>query len=93
MKKWIAFCALLLTGANLLAQTAAPAFIDLQKSFPIPSEAMKRKQDTLQKQFAAKGLQWPAKYMFIRSFKYDSQLEVWVKSKLKEPFQLRPNDK
>lgn len=88
MKKWIAFCALLLTGANLLAQTAAPAFIDLQKSFPIPSEAMKRKQDTLQKQFAAKGLQWPAKYMFIRSFKYDSQLEVWVKSKLKEPFQL-----
>ena len=88
MKKWIASCALIFIVVNLVAQTAAPAFIDLQRSFPIPSEAMKRKQDTLQKQFAAKGLQWPAKYLYIRSFKYDSQLEVWVKNKPKDPFQL-----
>ena len=88
MKKWIATCTLVFIVANLLGQTAAPAFIDLQKTFPIPGEALQRKQDTLQKQFAAKGLQWPAKYIYIRSFKYDSQLEVWVKNKLKDPFQL-----
>ncbi len=64
------------------------SFIDYQKNFPRPSEALLKKQDTLQKQFEAKKLEWPAKYMYIRSFKYDSQLEVWVKNDLKEKFQL-----
>ena len=64
------------------------SFIDYQKTFPRPSEAMQKKVDTLQKQFETKKLQWPAKYIYIRSFKYDSQLEVWVKNKIKEPFQL-----
>ena len=45
-----------------------------------------RKEDTLQKQFEAKKLKWPAKYIYIRSFKYDSQLEVWVKNEITEPF-------
>lgn len=31
---------------------------------------------------------WPAKYIYIRSFKYDFQLEVWVKNDIKDPFQL-----
>ena len=88
MRKWFVTCTLFFLGSNIFGQTAAPAFIDFQKSFPIPSEALKRKQDTLQKQFAAKGLQWPAKYIYIRSFKYDSQLEVWAKNSLKEPFKL-----
>jgi hypothetical protein len=64
MKKWIVTCALLIICVHLFGQNAASAFIDLQKTFPIPSEAMKRKQDTLQKQFAAKGLQWPAGMCF-----------------------------
>jgi murein L,D-transpeptidase YafK len=64
------------------------SFIDLQKSFPRPSEALQRKEDTLQKQFEAKGLKWPARYIYIRSFKYDSQLEVWVKNEVQDQFQL-----
>ena len=64
------------------------SFIDYQKTFPRPSEALQRKEDTLEKQFAAKGLKWPAKYIYIRSFKYDSQMEVWVKNEIKDPFQL-----
>ncbi len=64
------------------------SFIDYQKSFPRPLEALQRKEDTLQKQFEEKKLVWPAKYIYIRSFKYDSQLEVWVKNDLKDPFQL-----
>ncbi len=64
------------------------AFVDYQKTFPRPDESFKRKEDTLQKQFEAKNLQWPAKYIYIRSFKYDSQLEVWVKDEIKEPFKL-----
>jgi len=64
------------------------SFIDYQKSFPRPSEAWQKKADTLQKQFEAKKLVWPAKYIYIRSFKYDSQLEVWVKNEIKDQFQL-----
>jgi len=64
------------------------SFIDYQKTFPRPSEALQKKQDTLQKQFAEKKLQWPAKYIYIRSFKYDSELEVWVKNEVTAPFRL-----
>ena len=78
-----------------MAQPTAPfkagnsySFIDYQKTFPRPSEALQRKADTLRKQFEAKKLAWPAKYLYIRSFKYDSQLEVWVKNDVKEQFQL-----
>lgn len=75
------------------AQTVSGAgtsfsFIDYQKTFPRPSEALQKKQDTLQKQFADKKLQWPAKYIYIRSFKYDSELEVWVKNEVTVPFRL-----
>ena len=64
------------------------SFIDYQRSFPRPNEAIKRKEDTLIKQFESRNLKWPARYIYIRSFKYDSQLEVWVKNEIKEPFQL-----
>jgi len=64
------------------------SFIDYQKTFTRPDESFRRKEDTLQKQFAAKNLTWPAKYIYIRSFKYDSQLEVWVKDEISEPFKL-----
>lgn len=46
------------------------------------------KEDTLQKEFAAKGLEWPAKYVYIRSFKYDAQLEIWVKNSEREKYKL-----
>jgi len=40
------------------------------------------------KQFKEKGLVWPARFVYIRSFKYDSQLEVWVKGAEKEKYTL-----
>jgi murein L,D-transpeptidase YafK len=68
--------------------TSYTSFIDYQKTFARPSEALKRKEDTLIRQFEAKKLVWPARYIYIRSFKYDSQLEVWVKDEIREPFRL-----
>src|SRR6478736_1664482 len=68
--------------------TPQPSFIDYQRNFPRVADAMNRKADTLKKQFAAAGLQWPAKQIYIRSFKYDSQMEVWVRNNTGEPFKL-----
>jgi murein L,D-transpeptidase YafK len=81
----------LLMGLLVLAgmiSHAQNSFVDYQKSFGRVSDAFKRKEDTLKRQFAAKKLTWPAKYIYIRSFKYDSELEVWVRNSLSEEFQL-----
>ncbi len=67
---------------------AQSSFIDYERNFPRVADALNRKTDTLKKQFAALGLQWPARQIYIRSFKYDSQLEVWVRNNAVEPFRL-----
>jgi murein L,D-transpeptidase YafK len=88
----ILFCSFLLgvsaqkNGTSFAA--VSTSFLEYQRTLPRPAEAIARKEDTLQRQFAAKKLVWPAKYIYIRSFKYDSQMEVWVKNDIKDPFQL-----
>jgi murein L,D-transpeptidase YafK len=49
---------------------------------------LRRREDTIMRQFKEKGLVWPARYVYIRSFKYDSQLEVWVKNSREEKYRL-----
>jgi len=82
--------ALLFVGSGLFAQSSTYSvnFLDYQRSIPKIGELMKRKEDTLAKQFQAKGLTWPAKYLYIRSFKYDSEMEIWVKNKASEKYKL-----
>ncbi len=81
---------LVLLLKSSLGQTSAPGitFVDMQRSYPKINDVLLRKEDTLRKQFEAKGLKWPAKYIYLRSFKYDSQLEVWVKYSANEKFKL-----
>jgi murein L,D-transpeptidase YafK len=81
----VLFCFL---AGSALSQGPTASFVDFQRSLQRPADALKSKEDTLRKQFAAKGLAWPAKYIYLRSFKYDGQLEVWVKNDRKEPFKL-----
>ena len=82
--------AAIFSGGTLSAQNAAASlhFLDYQRSIPKVLELLNRKEDTLVKQFREKGLVWPARYVYIRSFKYDSQLEVWVKNSKEERYQL-----
>ncbi|MDX2045256.1 MAG: L,D-transpeptidase family protein [Chitinophagaceae bacterium] len=63
-----------------ISSVAQTSFVDYQKSYNKVSDVFKRKEDTLRRQFEAKKLQWPAKYVYVRSFKFDSELEVWVKN-------------
>jgi murein L,D-transpeptidase YafK len=79
-----AFC----QGSVAAGPNSEGTFINFQRTLPRPSEALKRKEDTLRKQFSAKGLDWPARYLYIRNFKYDGQLEIWVKNNRKEEFRL-----
>lgn len=72
------------------SQTSAPnlSFVDYQRSFPRFSDALKHKEDTLMKQFREKNLEWPVRNIYIRSFKFDSQLEIWVKSDNSDQYKL-----
>lgn len=81
----ICLCFALVPG---IAQNAFNGdFADFQRNATRLTD-FRKKEDTLARQFREKGLSWPAKYLYIRSFKYDSQLEVWVKGEKDEPFKL-----
>ena len=67
---------------------AQPSFFEYQKTYPKVATAMKSKEDSLIKQFAQAGLQWPVKQLYIRSFKYDGQMEIWVRNSNDAPFKL-----
>ena len=88
MKNLFATLLLTFTALAALAQGPSPSFVDYQKALPRPGDALKRKGDTLQKQFEAKGLKWPARFVYIRSFKYDGQLEIWAKNERKDQYKL-----
>jgi len=51
-------------------------------------KVLQKREDALKKEFMSKHLSWPVKQMYIRSFKYDSQLEVWVRNENNGPYQL-----
>lgn len=90
MKSWFIkinfiFLFAVAAGNVLFAQTS---FIDIQKSIGKIFDVHSKVEDSLKKQFAQNKLQWPPNELYIRSFKYDRQLEVWVKNEDKETFKL-----
>lgn len=82
---------LLTLVASLLISVHSKAqnsFVEYQKGFTRVAKAFSNKEDLLKKQFAEKKLNWPLRYMYIRSFKYDSELEVWIRNSLADTFTL-----
>ena len=67
---------------------AQPSFIEQQKSSSKMSEVFNRTEDSVKKQFKKQNLNWPPEAMYVRSFKYDKQLEVWVKVDSSDQYKL-----
>lgn len=67
---------------------AQGSFMEIQKSSGKVNTIFNNIEDSLIKQFEEKKLAWPPQELYVRSFKYDRQLEVWVKGNAKEPFKL-----
>ena len=57
-----------------------PSFVSNLKPYVKSGDVFDRLEDSLKKQFEEKDLSWPPQSLYIRSFKYDRQLEVWVKN-------------
>lgn len=79
----IIICIALFLSNNLFSQTS---FNEPQRLFKnSPSSKI---EDTLKQQFREKKLSWPPQTVYVRSFKYDRVLEVWVKNKNVDSFTL-----
>lgn len=81
----LALSVALIAAVSSFAQTA---FMGNQRSFIKSADITDRMEDSLKKQFEEKNLSWPPQSIYIRSFKYDRQLEVWARNDIKEPFTL-----
>ena len=79
---------ILVVISTINASFSQTSFNDYKKASYKTSDIFNKKEDTLRKEFEKKGLQWPAKYVYIRSFKYDALLEVWVKNDVREQYKL-----
>src|SRR5690606_16577296 len=58
------------------------------KSYARTSVVFNKIEDSLRAQVMRKNLQWPPAGMYVRSFKYDRQLEVWLLDPGAEQFTL-----
>ena len=75
---------LLATGISFSQVTV----IDPAKPVVKLTDVFARMSDSLKNEFAAKNISWPPTAIYIRSFKFDRQLEVWVKGNNKDHFRL-----
>lgn len=79
----------LITGLLTVNQVfAQPSLTELKKNSSRVAEAFSRSEDSVIRQFKKQNLVWPPAEVYVRSFKYDRQLELWVKGDSKEPFKL-----
>ena len=88
MKSFNSFIAFVIFFGFYNLTNAQPSFLQGQKSYPRVDILFKQKEDTIKKQFAAAKLSFPPKQIYLRSFKYDSELEVWVRSNNNDTFKL-----
>lgn len=79
--------ALLALFANVLL-FAQPALLENKKSVPKTKDMFSRIADSVKKQFEEKNLSWPPQSLYIRSFKYDRLLELWVKKNAEDGYKL-----
>lgn len=74
MRRIYPFLFLVFFHQIIYAQTA---FLEQQKTFVKVNNAFHLKNDSIKHAVQKAGLEWPIKEIYIRSFKFDSQLEVW----------------
>ncbi len=81
----IIFCLVIFVPGKMLAQNS---FVDKQKTYLKTGIDFGRLEDSVKKQFEEKNLVWPPQSVYMRSFKYDRTLEVWVKRNNEDSFSL-----
>jgi murein L,D-transpeptidase YafK len=71
---------------SAFSSSAQVTFIETQKANPKLAEIFNDNEHRLKKDFARKDINWPPRSIYVRSFKFDRQLEVWVKDSYTSPY-------
>ena len=88
-KYYFKYLVLLMLGVNIqLVTFAQTSYIGNVKASSKSFDALSKTEDSVRKQFQLKHLIWPPTSIYIRSFKYDRQLEVWVSDSLSSKYKL-----
>ena len=77
------------SGGALFSQGS---FMDNQRSSIKIAEIFNRCEDSLKKRFEDKKISWPPKSIYIRAFKYNQLMEVWVKGANTKSYHLYKTD-
>ena len=90
MKRTLLFIGLIFsftifTADKLYAQTS---ITEAPKAYAKINSSFNNLEDSVKKAFEEKNLNWPPQTVYIRSFKYDRLLEVWVKNNKEDSFSL-----
>lgn len=83
--------AVLLFSTATFAQDDLKTFRNFQFSFTRVSSAYAKFNDSLQRMFRSKGLSYPPKDIFIRSFKAQNELELWARDHSSDEYTLIKN--
>lgn len=86
--KNLSFFALLLLTVSSNSLLAQKSFLSNQLTYSRVDNAYKLKKDSLQKQLQQAKFSGKITQMYLRSFKYDSELEIWLKDELIDSFRL-----
>ena len=82
MMRILIFISLILIGAGHSAMAQLP-----QNNSVRMTGIFSKVEDSIRKEFAAKNMIWPPNYVYLRSFKYDREFEIWIKYKAEEQYQ------
>ncbi len=88
MKKIRVLFLFLIFNIWILQTNAQSSFVQDQRTILKVEQIFKQKIDTLKKQFNAAKINFPPKQIYLRSFKYDSEIELWVRESVKDSFKL-----
>lgn len=80
MKK-IFFVFVLFFSYTSFAQLDGREFLDYQLTFPRVSQAYNMHYNSLRKEIESKGFTFPVDNIYIRSFKANNEIEVWIKDR------------
>jgi len=76
------FCLILIKG------NSQNNYINTTRVSSKNAEIFSRIEDSLSKVFELKKITWPPVSVYMRSFKYNKELELWIKSDAKSPYKL-----
>ena len=89
LRIYIVFTVMCLIGAgHAVAQTEAQNFKDFQLSCARVSDAWKKYNDSLARDFKRKNVAYPPKDIFLRAFKSQNELELWGRNNNSSEYQL-----